>query len=78
MNRSVLFWIWLIAAVLWIGAVAYYASGSAPIFSLDLGNDEGTRMAYDRAVVWHWARAAVMALLPPAVVLVIMRAVFRA
>ncbi len=75
--RGSLFWVWLGVSVLWIGAVAYWGLENRPVMSLDLGNDEGTRAAFDRAAAWHAGVCALIALVPPALVLLLGRAVSR-
>lgn len=61
---------WVLIAI-WIGGVAYFAAQSWPTMPLDLGNDEGTRIAFDQAVGLHAAYYAALALAPPVLALLV-------
>lgn len=61
-----------IAAVLWMGFVAFQALQSWPTIPLDMGGG-GAQLeaAYNRAVTDHVMRAAVIALVPGALLLIV-------
>jgi hypothetical protein len=66
------FWLrlWLVAAVLWAGAMVYACLQSWPVFPLDLPRtDPQVQAAYNRAVAAHVAHYTLLALVPPLLVL---------
>ncbi len=72
------FLIWLIVSMGWIIAVIAFAQQSWPHMPLDISHtDPATRAAYDEAVLVHAAKHAVIALLPPLVMLLLARFVTR-
>lgn len=71
--KNVFLLIWLIAATVWLLVVAYTAHQTWPVMSLDLGNDAGTRAAYDNAVMSHALFYSLMGVVPPFVALALLR-----
>ncbi|HWB45989.1 MAG TPA: hypothetical protein VG900_11160 [Hyphomicrobiaceae bacterium] len=59
-------WLWLLASLVWVAAVAVVAARGWPHIPLDVSaGDPATRAAYDRAVRAYALRHALAALLPP-------------
>jgi len=75
--RSSKFWLWVIVSLLWAGAISYLCFTAWPHISLDLAKDPATIAAYNQAVMFHAARYAAIALVPPLLLLGLGRAVLR-
>ena len=77
MSRLI-FLVWLIVSLGWILAVGAYTQHSWPHMPLDISHtDPATRAAYDQAVLAHIGKNALVALLPPLVMLFLVRFVSR-
>lgn len=78
-NRNQLpFLIWLILTAAWLAAAVMMALNAWPHMPLDISHtDPATRAAYDQAVLMHAGRYALIALLPPLVILMIVRFVTK-
>ncbi|KUO57429.1 MAG: hypothetical protein APF80_01355 [Alphaproteobacteria bacterium BRH_c36] len=72
------FMTWLVVSAAWIAAIGWMAWTSWPHLPLDISHtDPATRAAFDQAVLMHAGRHAALALLPPLLVLAVMRFVSR-
>ncbi len=66
--------IWIVLSLAWIAAVGVLAWNSWPHLPLDISHtDPATRAAYDSAVMLHAGRHAALALLPPLIVVALIR-----
>lgn len=66
--RAMLFWLAVIAALVWCGVVAQHALATWPHLPLDGSMDARMREALRNAQIWHVMRHAAAALLPAALV----------
>ena len=77
MSRG-LGWLWVMGTVLWIAAIAWLARANWPTLSLDLSpTDPQVRSALSEAVTAHVLRYAGVALIPPLLALIVLRAAGR-
>ncbi len=77
MSRLI-FLVWLVVSLGWILAVGAFAQHSWPHMPLDISHsDPETRAAFDEAVLAHIGKHALVALLPPLVMLLLARFVSR-
>lgn len=74
-----IFWLVVVASVIWAVGVGWMAVDGWPSMSLDLAaNDPATRAAYDAAVTRHLAWHGVIAIGPPVAVLVVLAVIAKA
>lgn len=69
---------WIVLSILWAAGVAYFGWSNWPTIPLDVSADDpATRAAFDGAVQAHVLEYALLALAPPAVLLVLGRLLLR-
>lgn len=71
------FSLWLAASLVWVAGAAYFGWANAPALPFDSGNDAETQAALNAAQSAHWMRSALIALIPPAVLLVALKLLRR-
>jgi hypothetical protein len=73
MSRT-MFYIWLLLTTLWVLAVCYRAYYVWPHLPLDISHtDPATKAAFNSAVMMHAGKYALVALLPPMIVMILAR-----